>query len=104
MAQENAQSVKLLIIYEMLRQETDEEHPMDSAAIIARLAEKGISCDRRTLTRNLRCLNDFGFEVMSAFSGHEKVYYKWALIYVALGLFSLESLGVGEGGLGKAIR
>lgn len=75
MAQENAQSVKLLIIYEMLRQETDEEHPMDSAAIIARLAEKGISCDRRTLTRNLRCLNDFGFEVMSAFSGHEKVYY-----------------------------
>ena len=75
MASDNSQSVKLLIIYEMLRQETDEAHPLDSSAIISALAHRGISCDRRTLTRNIRTLNDFGFEVMSAFRGHEKVYY-----------------------------
>ncbi|MBO4360757.1 MAG: WYL domain-containing protein [Eubacteriaceae bacterium] len=75
MASDNCQKIKLLILYEMLRQETDEQHPMDGFDLISRLEEKGISCDRKTLSRDIRTLNDFGFEIMSRFAGHEKVYY-----------------------------
>ena len=75
MGTENSNTVKLLLLYEMLRQETDEQHPMEIVRIIDRLREKGISCDPKTLGRNIATLNDFGFEVMHRNEGHKKVYY-----------------------------
>ena len=35
----------------------------------------GISCERRTLTKDVAVLNDFGYEVMGRLVGHEKGYY-----------------------------
>lgn len=75
MSDSNCQKIKLLVLYEMLRQETDEEHPMKTNDILSRLGEKNITCDRRTLTKDMRTLNEYGFEVMSRFVGHEKAYY-----------------------------
>ena len=75
MAVDNCQKVKLLVIYELLRQDSNEDHPMRAADIISRLNEKGISCDRRTLSRDMKTLNDHGYEIMSVFSGHDKLYY-----------------------------
>jgi len=66
MAVDNCQKVKLLVIYELLRQDSNEDHPMRAADIISRLNEKGISCDRRTLSRDMKTLNDHGYEIMSA--------------------------------------
>ena len=75
MAQDNCQKIKLLKLYELLRQETDEQHPMTTMTIIDRLAKMGISCERRTLAKDMEVLNEQGYEVMSLFIKKEKAYY-----------------------------
>ena len=44
MAQENWQKYKLLKLLELLRQETDEQHPLSTSQICNKLGEMGISC------------------------------------------------------------
>lgn len=71
----NCQKIKLLKLKEILEQETNEHHPLRTEEIRARLSTFGISCDRRTLARDIETLNRQGFEVMSTFVGHSKAYY-----------------------------
>ena len=61
----NATRIKLLKIMEILTQETDEEHPMSSNALIEKLEEMGISCTRKTLYRDIETLNEYGYEVLT---------------------------------------
>ena len=75
MAQENCQKIKLLKLYELLQQETDEEHPMTTMTIVHRLGEAGISCDRRTLSKDMAILNEYGYEFMWRKVSKEKGYY-----------------------------
>lgn len=75
MGDDNFQKIKLLKLMELLRQETDERHPMRASEICGRLTAMSISCSRRTLTRDIDMLNEQGFEVMSVMTGHEKSYY-----------------------------
>ena len=75
MAQDNCQKIKLLKLYELLRQETDEQHPMTTMMIIDRLGKMGISCERRTLAKDMAILNEQGYEVMFRWVGKEKGYY-----------------------------
>jgi len=75
MAQDNCQKIKLLKLYELLRQETDEQHPMTTMTIIDRLGKIGISCERRTLAKDMAILNEQGYEVMFRWVGKEKGYY-----------------------------
>lgn len=73
--QDNCQKIKLLKLYELLKQETDEQHPMTTMTIVDRLVKMGITCDRRTLAKDMSVLNDQGYEVMSCRIGKEKGYY-----------------------------
>lgn len=57
MAQDNSQKIKLLKLYEILQQETDEQNPMTTSTIIKRLEYLGTSCDRRTLAKDIALLN-----------------------------------------------
>lgn len=75
MAKDNCQKIKMLKLMEILRQETDEQHPLRATEICNRLISIGITCDRRTLTKDIALLNEQGFEVMSTMIGHEKGYY-----------------------------
>ena len=75
MAKENYQKIKLLKLYELLKQETDEKNSMATAEICKRLEELGIPCERRTLTKDIAVLNEYGYEIMSEMRGHEKCYY-----------------------------
>lgn len=75
MAKDNCQKIKLLKLMEILRQETDEQHPLRATEICNRLLALGITCDRRTLTKDIALLNEQGFEVMSTMISHEKGYY-----------------------------
>ena len=75
MAQDNCQKIKLLKLYELLQQETDERNPMTTRRVIERLGQMGISCDRRTLAKDMALLNEYGYEVMSCWDGKEKGYY-----------------------------
>lgn len=75
MARENFRKIKLLKLLEMLRQNTDEQHPMPTSSIIASLAQMEISCDRRTLAQDIATLSNLGYEIMTTTVGHEKAYY-----------------------------
>ena len=72
---ENWQKIKLLKLMELLRQETDELHPLSTNEICTRLSAIGISCERRTLAKDISLLNEQGFEVMWCKVGKEKGYY-----------------------------
>lgn len=75
MANENIRKVKLLKLLELLRQNTDEEHPMSTAQIATTLSEMGIPFDRRTISQDIITLNELGYEIMSVMKGHDKCYY-----------------------------
>ena len=75
MARDNHRKIKILKLLEILRQKTDEQHPMTTNQLIAELADMEIPCDRRTLSQDIATLNEAGYEVMSTMVGHEKGYY-----------------------------
>lgn len=75
MPSDNCQKIKLLKLVEILRQETDEQHPLRTSQICSRLNALKISCDRRTLSKDIKTLNEYGFDVVSTMVGHEKAYY-----------------------------
>ena len=69
------QKIKLLLLWQLLQQESDEQHPIRTHELLDYLRERGISCDRRTLAKDIADLNHWGFEVMAVLCGHEKGYY-----------------------------
>ncbi len=66
--------LKLLKIWEMLCQETDEDNPMPSTTIIKRLGEMGIPCDRRTLYKDIDALKENGYEIICKRSRQNEYY------------------------------
>ncbi len=75
MVKDNCQKIKLLKIVEMLRQESDPEHPLKTVIICKKLTKMGITCDRRTLSKDIAVLRDYGYDIGSKMIGHEKGYY-----------------------------
>lgn len=60
---EKGQRLKLLKIWEILRQETDKDHTLTTSDLLERLEAIGIKCDRRTLYADIKALNDNGYKV-----------------------------------------
>ena len=60
---EKGQRLKLLKIWEILRQETDKDHTLTTVDLLERLEGIGIKCDRRTLYADIKALNDNGYKV-----------------------------------------
>ena len=75
MGKENFSKIKLLKIWEILKQESDENRPLTTGQIIERLADSGITCDRRTLYADIATLNSFGYEVVTQKGQHSNSYY-----------------------------
>jgi len=75
MVQDNYRKIKLLKLLELLRRDSDEQNPITTNALCARLEAMGILCDRRTLSKDIALLNEHGYEIMSTAVGHEKGYY-----------------------------
>ncbi len=71
----NRQKIKLLKLVELLWKETDEKHPMATMTIISRLEQMGISCERRTLAKDVAVLNEYGFHIDYCWVNREKAYY-----------------------------
>ncbi|MBR1598372.1 MAG: WYL domain-containing protein [Lachnospiraceae bacterium] len=55
---------KILYTLKILWEETDEAHPMSAPRLSERLADYGISCDRRTIYTYLDQLLEFGFDIV----------------------------------------
>lgn len=75
MRTDNPQKVKLLFLLEILRQESDEQTPIKTNELCQKLFDRGIPCDRRTLSTDIQILNSFGFEVMRTKIGKSFAYY-----------------------------
>ena len=59
---DNMQKIKLLRLYEFLRRETDEDHPISRVKLCQQLNDMGISSNVRTLSLDIAVLRDNGFE------------------------------------------
>lgn len=64
MKRENASKIKLLKILEILRQDSDEERPLSTPELCAKLNEQGIVCDRRVLARDIDQLIESGYDII----------------------------------------
>lgn len=68
--------IKLLILWEILCKNTDEEHAMNTDEIITALKERGISVIRKVVAEDIKTLNDFGYEVLS----YKKKYHYYYVV------------------------
>lgn len=75
MGKTNFSKIKLLKIWEILKQESDEDRPLTTSMIIDRLADHGISCDRRTLYADINELIKNGYDIKYRHGQHSNLYY-----------------------------
>ncbi len=64
MSRNAEQKIKLLILYEILQKNTDEERHLTTQEIIATLKNRGINVSRKTLYEDIDTLNEYGYEVL----------------------------------------
>lgn len=65
MSRNSEQKIKLLLLYDILRRETDEKHQLSTNELIERLAAYGIKATRQTVYDDIEMLNSFGYEIIS---------------------------------------
>lgn len=58
------QKIRLLIVYDFLQSQTDENHTASIAEMIAALDKRGISVSRKTLYDDIALLNEYGYDVI----------------------------------------
>ena len=75
MGKENFSKIKLLRIWEILKQDSDENNPLTTNQILEKLSESGIVCDRRTLYQDISTLNSYGYEVICKKGQHSNGYF-----------------------------
>ena len=75
MAQKNWQKIKLVKLLELLRQESDEQHPLATNQICEYMCSVDIPCDRRVVSHDVALLNEMGIEVLETWVGKSKAYY-----------------------------
>jgi len=65
MARSYNQKVKILYLLDILRNQTDEKHPITTAELIEELARQGIKCERKTIYADIECLINYGFDIVN---------------------------------------
>ena len=71
------QKIKLLVLYDILLRETDEDHAFSTDEIVEKLRERGIEIARKVLPGDIALLNKYGFEVLS----YKKRSYYYYVVY-----------------------
>lgn len=66
MANQANQKLKLLYIMDLLREHSDEEHPLTAAGMIEELEQLGISAERKSIYRDIQVLLDYGLDIEKA--------------------------------------
>lgn len=65
--------LKLLYILDIMKK-TDEYHPLNSTQIEAKLQAYGVSAERKSIGRDLQCLEDAGYSIIKC-ADHNKGWY-----------------------------
>lgn len=74
MSKKSNQKLKLLYILKILKEKTDEEHPISTAQIIAELEKLGISAERKSVYDDMETLELFGLDIVKLQS-QSNLYY-----------------------------
>ena len=75
MAKSAGQKLKLLYIIKLLTENTDENHPVSTADIIAYLESNGIHSERKSIYDDIEKLCDFGYDIIQVHSRLGGGYY-----------------------------
>lgn len=86
MARTSGQKLKLLYIVRILSEETDENHPISTQALIKRLEAYGISAERKSIYSDMEALKSFGYDILQNDNRNGGGYY------MASGEFELAEL------------
>lgn len=74
MKSDKINKLKMIKIWEILSQETDENHPMSTNELLEKLENLGIVCTRKTLYADIDALNEFGYEILCNHSRSNEYY------------------------------
>lgn len=76
MAHDSEHKIKLLLLYDILCRQTDENHALNTDEIIAELAKHNVKVSRKVLPLDIALLNDHGYEVLS----YKKKYHYYYVV------------------------
>ncbi len=74
MAKQNNQKIKLLTLFNILREQTDEKVHLTTNQLIEELQKQNIPADRKTVYEDIKCLNKNGYEVLIERKKHNEYY------------------------------
>lgn len=74
MSHTTEQKIKLLVLWDILQKNTDEERSMTTQEIITALEKQDIAVSRKTLYEDIELLNEYGYEVLCK-KGRSNSYY-----------------------------
>lgn len=75
MARSSFQKLKILYVRDFLLQNSDENHPVTVAQLIAELSRHGISAERKSVYDDIESLRDYGMDIISCGAGKSSGYY-----------------------------
>lgn len=75
MARSSFQKLKILYVMEYLLRNSDENHPVSVAQLIAELDSHGISAERKSIYDDIESLREFGLDVIQTGTGKSNGYY-----------------------------
>lgn len=75
MAKSENQKLKLLYIAQILKENTDIDHPITTRALIERLEKLDIKAERKSIYSDMECLKQFGMDIEYSSSRSEGGYY-----------------------------
>lgn len=64
MAARSGQKIKLICLLDILRKETDEEHPLSAGELCDRLAKMGVSAERKAIYGDVDALCEYGYDIV----------------------------------------
>ena len=75
MARSAFQKLKILYVMDYLLKYSDEEHPVTVAQLIAELASRNISAERKSIYDDIECLREYGLDIIQSGTGKASGYY-----------------------------
>ena len=75
MARSAFQKLKILYVMDYLLKNSDEEHPVSVAQLIAELSSRGISAERKSIYDDIECLQEYGLDIIQTGAGKNNGYY-----------------------------
>ena len=67
--------MKMLALWEILKQESDAEHPLTTNDVCRKLAARGIPCERKSVSTDVALLLRHGYEVRTEKVGRDRFYW-----------------------------